>query len=72
MAQEYLTKAQIELRIKKLETWIAENPHDPMLGSAKKESVLYSFLLKEQKEWKMKRIRNSVPTQIYQQIGVTL
>lgn len=72
MAHEYLTKRQIEKRIERLNTWIAENPNDPMKGSAVKESTFYAFLMKELKEMKMKRIRNTVPTQIYNQIGVLI
>lgn len=72
MDHEYLTKKQIEKRIDRLNEWISENPNDPMIGSAKKESAFYAFLLKDLKEWKTKHIKNTVPTQIYQQIGVLI
>lgn len=72
MDQEYLTKSQIEKRIERLNEWINENPTDPMQGTAVKESTFYAFLLKEIKEWKLKKIKNTVPTQMYHQIGVVI
>lgn len=72
MDNEYLTKDQIEIRILKLNSWIESNPTNPMQGTAKKESMFYAFLLKDLKECKMKRVKNTVPTQIFQQIGKLL
>lgn len=72
MSHEYLTKSQIEKRIEKLDIWIAKNPNDPMLGTVKKESMFYAFLLKDIKELKLKSIKNTVPTQMYNQIGVLI
>ena len=72
MDKQQLTKEEIEERIKVLEDWIEKGSFVEMKSTAITEYQLYKRMLEDIENSKVETIKNTVHTQIFQQIGILI